>query len=186
MALILPTSVCAICGEKLDRPYTATSGVAFPKEHRLYKYCDAPLHYDCLETWLDRIEFARGYFEGKVHGFRSGLTGHLLAEGIGWALVCGPYNGTDLRLTVEAGWFSEEETVQLRLMLGDKPQYVVVELSEWIVGLRTNWDNWTDFVHGKYKDGLEGVTLHSVEQIMGEVEQIAPNSLSLTKLLTRS
>ena len=185
MALILPTSVCAICGEKLDRPYTATSGVAFPKEHRLYKYCDAPLHYDCLETWPDRTEFARGYFESKAHGFRSGLTGHLLAEGIGWALVCGPYKGTNLRLAVEAGWFSEEEIVQLRLKLGDKPQNATVMLSEQIDQLNTRWDAWDEFVNEKYRENLQGNILTDVEQIMREVRQVAPNSPTLEKLLTK-
>ncbi len=62
MAIIDNDSRCVICIEKLERPYLATSGVAFPAEHRLNKYCDAPLHQDCVENWDDRIEFSEGYY----------------------------------------------------------------------------------------------------------------------------
>ncbi len=185
MALIHPNSVCAICGEKLDRPYTATSGVAFPREHRLYRYCDAPLHYDCFETWADRKAFAGRYFEGRLHSYRVGITGHLLAEGMSWALICGPYNETDLRPAIEAGVLSEK-SIQQGLNLGDKPNYVTVALSEWLARLSINWADWEIFVGGKYREDLEGRILHDVEQVMRDVRQVAPDSQTLEKLLMKS
>ncbi len=183
MALILPNSVCAICGENLDRPYTATSGVAFAKEHRLYRYCDAPLHNDCFEKWPDRTEFVGGYFQSTLHSFKAGLTGHLLAEGVNWALICGPYARTDLRPAVEAGWFSAEAAEDMKEKLGDKPQYVTVILSEWLAQLNTNWDGWEHFVHEKYREHLEGGILLDVEAIMEQVRQLAPDNDALQTLL---
>lgn len=67
MAIVLDTARCAICKEPLgDRPYLATSGAAFEPTHRMFEYCDAPIHWDCYEPWPSRSEFARAYFELKV------------------------------------------------------------------------------------------------------------------------
>jgi hypothetical protein len=72
MALIGEWSTCTICGGALDRPYTATSGVAFASNQRLWAYCDAPLHFDCLSTWADREEFSREYFVSSLARYWSG------------------------------------------------------------------------------------------------------------------
>lgn len=67
MAIVLGPARCAICEEPLgNRQYLATSGVAFDPTHRLFGYCDAPIHWDCYESWPSRSEFARAYFELEV------------------------------------------------------------------------------------------------------------------------
>jgi hypothetical protein len=48
MALIFSGSCCAICQEALGgRVYLATSGVFFEEDDPLFRFCDAPLHWDC-------------------------------------------------------------------------------------------------------------------------------------------
>ncbi|MGE6760607.1 hypothetical protein ACQKGO_21490 [Corallococcus interemptor] len=51
MAMIIKGfTSCAICGSTdLSKPYTATSGVFFDEGDELWRYCDAPLHLECLE-----------------------------------------------------------------------------------------------------------------------------------------
>lgn len=62
MALIAKNSRCAICEKLLGRgPYLATSGIAFPVDDPLWRFCDAPLHWDCYEHWPHRARFARQY-----------------------------------------------------------------------------------------------------------------------------
>jgi hypothetical protein len=70
MALIFPTSTCAICGQGFaDRvALFATSGVAFDQGHPLWRFCDAPMHWDCYAAWPHRPEFARAYFHGAIEG----------------------------------------------------------------------------------------------------------------------
>jgi hypothetical protein len=60
MALIFKGSRCAICNKLLgEGPYLATSGVFFPVDDPLWRFCDAPLHWDCYEGWPHRPRFAR-------------------------------------------------------------------------------------------------------------------------------
>ena len=67
MALIGSGSKCALCRELIaERPIYSRSGVWLPKEHRLFRYCDAPMHRDCYEAWPDRAEFARTHFEFRA------------------------------------------------------------------------------------------------------------------------
>jgi hypothetical protein len=67
MALIVPSSRCAICDELLGgRDYLATSGVFFPPDDPLSSYCDAPLHWDCYEHWPERARFARAYVSANA------------------------------------------------------------------------------------------------------------------------
>ena len=67
MALITTGSRCAICNKLLrGRPYLATSGVFFPPGDPLYPFCDAPLHWDCYELWVERPRFARQYVASRA------------------------------------------------------------------------------------------------------------------------
>ena len=90
MALIRSDSCCAICNKALDRPFTATSGLAFGPDHFLWHYCDAPLHLDCLETWPHREEFSRAYFDRNLRNQRTG-TGTLLEVGDSWFFCVWPF-----------------------------------------------------------------------------------------------
>ena len=158
MALIFADSTCAICGERLDRPYTATSGCAFPEAHPLWRYCDAPLHLDCLERWPQRGQFSRGYFDAAVEQRRSGY-GHLLAQGETWVLVCGPH--------------VEDNT----------PYFAEVRLPDWPFRLYSKWGDWPYFIGGGYREGLEGAALSAADKVMAEVREIAPDGPALMRLL---
>ena len=158
MALIFADSTCAICGERLDRPYTATSGCAFSEEHPLWRYCDAPLHLDCLARWPSRVEFSRGYFDQTIEMRRAGY-GHILARGQSWALVCGPR------------------------VINRLPYFAEVRLADWPFRLYSRWGQWADFVSGGYARGLEGVALAAAERVMDEVREVAPDDPALSRLL---
>jgi hypothetical protein len=158
MAIILANSTCAICGRVLDRAYTATSGCAFPEGHPLWRYCDAPLHLDCLERWPHREEFSKGYFDSAVEMRRLGY-GQLLARGESWALVCGP------------------------LVSGGLPYFAEVRLTDWPLRFYSKWDDWSDYVGGAYKVGWEGAILSVADKVMAEVRLLAPDGPALLRLV---
>ena len=81
MALIFKDSTCAICGELLDRPFTATSGCAFPEGHPLWPYCDAPFAPRLFgELAPPRAVLAPEFFDLAVEAHGTGY-GHILVEG---------------------------------------------------------------------------------------------------------
>ena len=172
MALIFPGSTCALCGELLDRPYIATSGVAFPLVSPLYRYCDAPLHFDCLERWPDREAFSAGYFESALARFRDHA--NLLVKRADWILGAGPTRHNQL-----PGGMT-------RPLDNDLPYYAEVRLPDWPFRLYTQWLDWEAFLAGGYREGLAGQALQVSEQVMGEVKQIVPNRQRLSGLLEES
>ena len=160
MALVGPWSVCRICDGPLDRPYTATSGIAFPPAHRLHPYCDAPLHYDCLATWPDREEFSRAYFVGSLAG--------------GWR-----GRGTVLHAT--ASWF-----LSCGRPVGASPFFACVYLRDWPFRLYSQWANWSSFVEDDYRGDLDGDALDAATAVMEEVREVAPTLEALEALLLTS
>lgn len=46
----------------------ATSGVWYEPDHPLWRYCDAPMHWDCYERWPERQRFAADYVENRCAG----------------------------------------------------------------------------------------------------------------------
>ena len=115
MALISPWSRCAICGEPLgDRDYLATSGVFFDEGDPLWRFCDAPLHWDCYEDWPERPRFARQYLESHVE---------FLAEN--------PYWGLALVTDVFALTVRKNEPAVARLWLVETGTEVEVPLADW-------------------------------------------------------
>lgn len=69
-ALLHANSRCAICAGAMDlkQPLFATSGVFFPREDPLWRFCDTPMHWECYAPWKDRPRFARAYFQMWVEG----------------------------------------------------------------------------------------------------------------------
>jgi hypothetical protein len=160
MALIEPNSTCAICAQVLNRPYTATSGVAFASDHRLWRYCDAPLHLHCLADWVDRAEFSREYFLGSLHGYWSGH-GTLLSVSPDWFLACGPSaRGVD-------------------------PYFVEARLAAWPFRLYSESQNWNAYVAAGFRERLAGPALDAAENIMAQVREQVPSLDSLRTLLAR-
>lgn len=172
MALIFESSTCAICGELLDRPYTATSGVFFPYENLLYRYCDAPLHFECLERWPERGTFSAGYFEMALNDYR--LYGNLLIEQDNWILGCGR-----TRYNKPPEWISGS-------LRNELPHYAEVRLSDWPFRLYSYWSDWDTFIGEGYREGLAGEALKATERIMAEVRQVAPDGRALLGLLEKS
>ena len=149
---------CPICkGDFADgRAYTGTSGVAFAPPHHLYDYCDAGLHFDCLERWPHRLEFARGYFERSRATFAH--YGTLLAAAPEWVLGCGP------------------------APIASEPYYAEVDLADWPCRLYTRWQAWDSFIAGGYASGIIGGALLSATEAMSRVREIAPDLATLALL----
>ena len=159
MALITSDTRCPICNEKLDRPFTATSGCVFSPEHPLWGYCDAPLHFDCLESWVHRVEFSEAYFNAVVQYHESGNGGHLLKKDVNWILATGP------------------------CVINSLPYYVEVRFREWPFRLYSRWQEWDKFISSEFRNGIIGNALQLAEQTMDTIIQIAPDLSALTRLL---
>jgi hypothetical protein len=157
MALITQHSRCAICNSKLDRPYTATSGIAPDIEADLFEFCDAPLHLDCLETWPHRDAFARAYFVAAVRFHEHPLRGVLLRTDT-LALVTGP------------------------APRGQTPDYAAIHLRDWPLQLYSKWNAWTSFVDGGFRTGWSGQALHAATEAVRVVAAVAPDLAALRAL----
>jgi hypothetical protein len=161
MAIIIKGTPCAICGDAdLGRPFTATSGVAFPEGHDLFPYCDAPLHLDCLAAWPHRVRFSRGYFEMWKASIQLGWP-TLLAAGLDWMLDCGP------------------------APLEKLPHFVEVRLADWPLVMKSRWEEWPTYVLGAFRDGLDGEALTATEAVMREVRAVAGTTEALAELRRR-
>ena len=159
MSIVIPgETVCPICEAHLGEPYLSTSGIAFPKDHELWRYCDTALHQSCLEKWPKRKEFAEGYYRAAVSAAQNGY-GVLLLEGDDWLLACG------------------------RPVADNPPVYVEVRLREWPLRLYSLWENWLNFVGDGYRTGLTGETLWAASKCMREVRRIAPDAHMLALML---
>lgn len=157
MAIILENTRCPICNEKLDRPFTSTSGAIFPREHLLWSFCDAPLHLDCLEAWPHRVEFSQGYFDSHLKRHQMGY-GYLLKQEANWLWATGPHVSDSF------------------------PSFTAIYLREWPVTLYSEWNGWEQFVAGGFRQHLVGRVLEVSIQIMSEVAQVAPDLNSLIRL----
>ncbi|AEI62838.1 hypothetical protein [Corallococcus macrosporus] len=175
MAFIHAQSRCAICHEAArDRPFIATSGVAFPPTDALWKFCDAPLYQDCLATWEHRIRFARGYFD-RAHEVVWRDQGLLLLEGSGWFLSCGPPLSESLLSKAGA-------SPSFRGARPGEPYYAEVLLAEWPKALYTRWHEWPGYAAGEFRRGLVGELLRAVESVMARVQRLAPDMASMNEL----
>ncbi len=154
MALISDNSRCAICDESLSRPYTATSGCAFSPGHRLFAFCDAPLHFSCLEGWSDREEFSLAYHKQALDACREGY-GTLIHVGESWFLGCGPSTPPQL------------------------PYFAQVVLCDWPIRLYTRLEEWDIFVREGYRESLVGEALARADAVMAEVRILLSDQQAL-------
>jgi hypothetical protein len=143
MAMVDPDgSPCAICDERLaGSPFGATSGVAFPRDHALWRFCDAPFHFDCMERWPHRREFAAGYFEISREGFKA--QGTLLREAPTWLLGCG--------------------------MMSGRVTYVEAVMREWPVRFNKERERWAEYMGGDFATRLRGEALAAAKRIAPEM-----------------
>lgn len=63
MALLSPGSRCPICGELINEPIFATSGLFLLPTDPLWTFCDACMHWACYATWEHRERFAKAYVQ---------------------------------------------------------------------------------------------------------------------------
>lgn len=175
MAIIHAQSRCAICdGAAMDRPFIATSGVAFPPTDALWRFCDAPLHQDCLATWEHRGRFARGYFE-RVRESVWKDQGLLLLEGEGWFLHCGPPLSEELlRRAGSSSLFNGARQ--------GEPFFAEVLFTAWPKALHTRWNAWPEYTAGAFRQGLVGELLHAAEAVMAQVQRLVPDMAALNEL----
>ena len=159
MAIIMEGKTpCAICGRMdLNRPFTATSGCAFPENDELWRYCDAPLHLDCLARWENRVRFSRAYFDMWRDAAKSGM-GFVLREGSDWMLRCGPAKPSQA------------------------PHYAEIDLVEWPMRLYSKWGEWAENIARGFCQGLSGPALQAAEHAVAEVRAIAPDQAALSAL----
>lgn len=157
MAIIIQGfTKCPICGGSLDRPYTATSGCAFAEGHTLFRYCDAPLHFSCLEGWEHRHEFSKEYFDLACEDARQRPRG-LLLDGEGWALICGP------------------------AVTGKKPYYIQVRFRDWPMTLHARWQQWESFFSEDRIKELEGSAIREAQCVLTALHEKFPSQDSLDR-----
>lgn len=65
MALFFDGMNCSLCNSPMqsDQQLFGTWGVWLPSSDRLWRFCDAMLHWDCYAEWKYRNRFAQSYFE---------------------------------------------------------------------------------------------------------------------------
>ena len=130
MALLSDEAVCPLCQESLERPNLATSGCAFPQDHRLWRFCDTPIHIDCLQDWADRQEFCSAYHKQRLEQYsREGWP--ILAAGDGW--FCGkplPYPGA---------FFTAADADLIEIRVEDWPINFIAQMTTWDAFLAGSW-----------------------------------------------
>lgn len=162
-------STCPICGSDLvEGDVTVdTSGCAFPQEHRLWRYCDAPLHLACLEGWPDREEFSEAYFVQRRQQFAD-QSWFILAEADDWFvgfIPPGPYVSVP----------GSEDLVEIRIR-------------DWPFVLYGHAERWTQLFSGgwrKYHPALCGEALKRAREIMSQVKEILPDTETIVELINR-
>ena len=161
MAIIIQgLTKCPICNGDLDRPYTATSGCAFPPDHHLFSYCDAALHYSFLEAWKFRQEFSKEYFDQACQAARQRPAG-LLLDREEWALLCGP------------------------AVPGKKPYYVQVRFRDWPMSLHSKWEQWESLLSGGETRTMEGSAVLEAECVIETLRDELPSQELLDALYER-
>jgi hypothetical protein len=70
MPLFFYGQKCPLCGAPMTEEgrIFSTWGVFFPDDDPIWRYCDAPLHWDCYAAWPERARFAGGYFAMWIEG----------------------------------------------------------------------------------------------------------------------
>ncbi len=160
--IILGKSIYPICGDLLKSGnFIATSGCAFSPDHPLWRFCDAGLHFKCLESWSHRIEFAQGYYEMTLKGHKEGY-GTLLFESDDWFLASGPPAHNEI------------------------PYFVHILLRFWPIGLYSEWERWNGFIKTGFREGLRGEALSAAENVTNQVAKYYPSLRYLEKEYLRS
>lgn len=160
MALVFEGSRCAICQQLLgDRPYTATSGVAFEADHPLYPYCDAPLHWDCYTSWSSRLEFARAYFEQAVHGE-----------------------------TINPYWARVYEDDDVFVSVNPDPSVGEVSLcfAATGMGLRVLLASWSSWLKESERNDLQPLQEQSLSEVIARVARCLPTSEAILSRVDRT
>ena len=167
---LLSSSECVICGKELKtgEPYLDTSGCVFTPEHRLWKYCDAPMHIRCLETWPDRVEFSEAYYNQRREQYDH-ENWLVLAEKSNWFvgfIPPGPY------MQVEGS----EDLVEVRI-------------KDWPFVLWGHAERWTEFFKSgwrEYHPALTGQAVEKARAVLKEAEEVLPDTETIVDLINRS
>jgi hypothetical protein len=152
MAIIVDGMKCAICGQSIRTkgPLFATWGVFFPPEHPLYRFCDAPLHWECYATWPQRQEFARGYLEMRAEGDRHN-----------------PYWGTAFRSDRVLVTVNPEPPGSVQVVLAETGSRLFVALDE--------WEHWLADLMGAV-EGLHPLEQAALREVWPELRATLPTA----------
>lgn len=158
MALIFSGSKCAICHETISAPIYATSGYIFNVPHKLGRYSDAAMHWDCFAKWEHQQEFANLYFEATVERAQSGS--------LYWYLIAQTKD-----VLVQYGAAIEDIIVSLR----KSGTAIRVRREEWSQWIEDGWSS--SYIHELEKLALEEVlpflrSLKAVDQYHENIELI--------------
>lgn len=181
MAIITDESTCAICDQPLSRPYIDTWGTFFEPNDPLFRYCDAPLHIDCVADWPHRVEFSNGYFAMWRENYRDG-GGNLLVEREDWMLVTGPV-GPHIKPDMKPAFVKIMLEMSGRTEDTLDPIYAEVITANWPLRLRSDWLQWDQFISGLDDVTPEDAANVEAKRVLLEVREIAPNLEVLRKLL---
>jgi len=163
MAIIYKGIRCSICGQEIDiaQDFFATSGVFFPIDDPLFKYCDAALHWDCYEHWPHRARFAKQYVD---------MWAESVSENPYWFMV-----GHTKRYFIQIN--PDEPVARIDLFLYETGSSVWIELSE--------WDRWISDERSAVS-GLYSLEARAISQIYRELASKYPDKNALLAAITRS
>ncbi len=167
--LPLAEKTCLICGKELSEgdATVSTSGCAFPQSHKLWRYCDAPLHLACMETWSDRETFSHAYYVQRHQQFLD-ESWFILAEEKDWFVG-----------HIPAGLYHSEPGFE---------DLVEIRIRDWPFVLYGHAEEWTQFfIDGwqKYQPALSGKALHRAREVMSQVMLVLPDTETIVELINK-
>ena len=167
--LPLTENTCLICGKEFSEgdATVSTSGCAFPQSHKLWRYCDAPLHLACMEMWSDCKTFSNAYYVQRRQQFLD-ESWFILAEEKDWFVGFIPPG-----------------------LYQTKPGYedlVEIRIRDWPFILYGHADEWTQFFSGgwqKYQPALSGKALYRAREVMSQVRRVIPDTQAIVELINK-
>jgi hypothetical protein len=180
--IILP---CGICGQKIDRLYIGLPDGGRTLPEHLFKFCECPVHQDCLVRWEHRLGFSNANFHDFSQLLRDNiLRGHILIQTDSWVLSTGR-RGPHITPNMKKDY--ADLTLQLAELQVDtvNPLFVSVLLRDWPFRLYCLWDQWTSYIGGGYRRKYIDQILVAIDVIVAEVRTFASTTEALDNLLHR-
>jgi hypothetical protein len=137
-------------------------------EHRLWRFCDAPIHIDCLQDWADRQEFCSAYYTQRLEQYHRERW-YILAKGDGW--FCGkalPYPGSI---------FAAIDDDLVEVMVEDWPIKFIARISGWSEFISGGWHAEAEHLHS--------YALARAQVVLAQVKSVIPDTQTMYKLISQ-